>query len=196
MADRGVEIVDKATYNSHTDVPANSFSPLHERSVSVPVAASVSNDLQGKNIALGLCREYDWADIEAQLFRPVPVAKGAGHRRSLSLYEAFIETYDSQWLAVAYCILLLVTFLIPFAVVFNITVLNYVWWFSGLIILASIVAMRYSNRKISSSHTTFFFMFVVVASRYAILSTIVAGPFFGLFFSSIQLVFLICVMVS
>ena len=107
--------------------------------------------------------------------------------------DLWIEKYDRVWLGIGYFVLMVLTLLVPLALVFNVPFILWVWWLCALGILLAVLVMRVSDvqrfdaHSISLKHVHFLFLFLVVAMRYAVMGTFVGGIEQAIAVSTIQL---------
>jgi hypothetical protein len=108
--------------------------------------------------------------------------------------DFFIEAHDTLWLRVAYCLLVLTTLLVPFAITFGEVIVLWAWWGVSVVICVSVWVMRITNDTIPAIHGNVLLMVSIVILRYPVLWTF-HGDFASAIVSSFQLVVLLFNMV-
>ena len=88
---------------------------------------------------------------------------------SLGGADLFIEQVDHIWVKAGAAVLLVLTLLVPFAVVFGVNILLWVWWGMGAAVYISLRLMRYTNDSLSSQPDHVLLMLLIVTVRYPFL---------------------------
>ena len=136
--------------------------------------------------------------VSASRFAPTvlsssPLPRGmvkAGNVKESKLH-LWIEKYDIEWVVVGYIGLFVFTVFLPFAFVFGVVSLLWVWWIAVVAVYLSTKGIKLSNHAhaVSDNHTKLLLMVAIVGVRYAIVGTILGeGPILGVSVSTIQLV--------
>jgi len=109
--------------------------------------------------------------------------------------DLWIERYDGAWLAMGWCAVLGVMAVVPFALVFGVSSVLWLWWVIALVICLCVWAMHESNSVGISAHNHMVLLMVVVlALRTAILGTSVVEPMLPTVLSLLQLAALVFIL--
>ena len=187
-------------------VPASGAAapPPHPVPVAEPAATTAepaAANAGTKPIALGeLAASLEGAAAAAAAAPPAQHAP-LRHHNSLGLSwvgggaDLWIERYDGAWLAMGWCAVLGVMAVVPFALVFGVASVLWLWWVIALVICLCVWAMHESNSVGISPHNHMaLLMVVVLALRTAILGTSVVEPVLPAVLSLLQLVALLFIM--